>query len=141
MTEWLLFNNQDFDYISESLLPEEWNGHTVGEMEYKAVIVPGCLTLRQTTLTILEEMKKAGTKIIFMGKPPRYIDASLSTAGEQFADTCTRIEYSKQDLLEELEPYRLLEMRFYGEKHLKKPNHKKNWNGERTEKYLSLVHI
>lgn len=136
VTEWLLFNNQDFDYISESLLPEEWDGHRVGEMEYEAVIVPGCLTLRQTTLTILEEMKKAGTKIIFMGKPPRYIDASPSTAAEQFADTCARIEYAKQELLEELEPYRLLEMRFHGEKHLKKPNHKKNWNGERTEKYI-----
>ncbi|MBC5690354.1 hypothetical protein H8S37_15665 [Mediterraneibacter sp. NSJ-55] len=136
VTEWLLFNNLDFDYISESLLPEEWDGRKVGKMEYDAIVVPGCLTLRGTTLSILEEMKKAGKKIVFMGKAPQYIDACRSIAGEEFASRCTQIGFSKLELLTELEPYRLLDIRFHGEKHLKKPNHKKNWNGERTEKYL-----
>ena len=68
VTEWLLFNDLDFDYISESLLPEEWDGEKIGEMDYDALVIPGCLTLRSTTLKVLEEMKKLGKKIIFMGR-------------------------------------------------------------------------
>lgn len=39
-------------------------------------------------------------------------------------------------LLTELEPYRQVDIHYDGPKFLKKPNHKKNWDGERTEKYL-----
>lgn len=136
VTEWLLFNNLDFDYIAESLLPEQWDGRNVGEMEYEAIVIPGCLTLRRSTLSVLKEMKAAGKKILFMGDAPRFVDALDSDEAEAFAGTCTRIGFSKLELLNELEPYRMLEIRFHGNKHLKKPNHKKNWNGERTEKHL-----
>ncbi len=139
VTEWLLFNDLDFDYISESLLPEEWDGEKIGEMDYDALVIPGCLTLRSTTLKVLEEMKKLGKKIIFMGKAPAYIDALEDRRGEQLAERCVSIEFSKYDLLEELEEFRTVEIRFYGDKHLKKPNHKKNWNGERTEKHLCQI--
>ena len=139
VTEWLLFNNLDFDYLSESLLPDQWDGKKVGEMDYDAVVIPGCLTLRSTTLKILEEMKKLGKKIIFMGKAPAYIDAAEDRRGEELAQRCVSIEFSKYDLLEKLEEFRTVEIRFYGDKHLKKPNHKKNWNGERTEKHLCQI--
>ena len=136
VTEWLLFGMQDFDYISESLLPAQWKNGKVGAMEYEVIIVPCCLTLRKTTLSILREMKSAGKEIIFVGKLASYVDAYLSNEVKKFAETCTQIECKKIDLIEVLEKYRVIDMRFQGEKHLKKPNHKKNWNGERTEKYL-----
>lgn len=139
VTEWLLFNTLDFDYISESLLAKEEDGSRVGEMEYDAVVVPGCLTLRSTTLRFLEKMRKLGKKVIFMGTPPAYIDAVEDKRGERLAQQCVCIEFSKCSLLEELEDLREAEIRFYGDKHLKKPYHKKNWNGERTEKHFCQI--
>lgn len=136
VAEWLLFGMQDFEYLSESLLPTQWKSGKVGAMEYEVIIVPCCLTLRKTTLSILKEMKNAGKEIIFVGKPAPYVDAFLSNEAEKFAETCTQIECTKTDLMEALEKYREIDVRFHGEKHLKKPKHKKNWNGERTEKYL-----
>ncbi|MDD3362441.1 MAG: glycosyl hydrolase [Hespellia sp.] len=136
VTEWLLFANLDFDYISESLLPEQWDGKRVGEMQYDVIIVPGCLMMRQSTLRILQEMKKIGKEIIFMGAAPFYIDARIDRKIECFAAKCIQIEFSKAQLLDQLQSFRTVEIRFLGDKHLKKPNHKKNWNGEFTEKYL-----
>lgn len=141
VTKWLLFNQLDFDFISESLLAEQWDGVKVGRMNYDTVVVPGCLTLRQTTLDILKEMREAGRKIIFMGKVPKLVDACKSRQAVSFAEKCTRIEFEKGALLEELEEFRFLEIRYHGEKHLKKPWHKKNWNGERAEKYLCQTRV
>lgn len=136
VTEWLLFGNQDFDYISESLLPQEWDGNRVGRMRYDVILVPGCLTIRGTTLAVLDEMKKSGMKIIFMGEAPALVDAGESDAGIRFAETCCRIEFARSRLMDALEEYRLVDIRFSGNKHLKKPYHKKNWNGERTGKFI-----
>lgn len=136
VTEWLLFHQLDFDYIAESLLPQQWNDGKVGRMEYDAVVVPGCLTLRRTTLDILKKMRDGGKKIIFMGKAPACMDACACGDIRTFAQNCIQIEFAKSKLLKELEEFRLLDIRYDGDKHLKKPNHKKNWNGERAEKYL-----
>ena len=136
VTEWLLFDTLDFDYISESLIPELWKDGCVGRMKYDAVVVPGCVTLRSTTLAMLDEFKNGGGKVIFMGDIPGYVDAVRSEKPEQFAATCSRIPFSRTALSRELDAYRLVDIRYYGEKHLKKPNHKKNWDGERAEKYI-----
>ncbi len=136
VTEWLLFHTLDFDYICESILPGQWDGDKIGRMHYDAVVIPGCLTLRNTTLDILEEMKQGGAKLIFMGNPPQYADAVVDKRAAQLARTCSQIEFEETELLNELEEFREIDIRFCGEKHLKKPNHKKNWDGERTEKYL-----
>lgn len=136
VTEWLLFNTLDFDYLSESLIPELWNGEKIGQMNYDVILIPGCLTLRRTTLQMLEEFQKAGKKVIFMGAAPKLLDAGECQDAERFAKNCVQIEFAESALLEELEDYRLIEIRYHGEKHLKKPNHKKNWDGERTRSYL-----
>jgi hypothetical protein len=53
LTEWLIEGSIDFNFISESLLPtlceKGGNPLKVGEMEYDAIVVPGCETLRSTT--------------------------------------------------------------------------------------------
>ena len=58
VTEWMLLGNVDFDFLCESQLPAlckaSANPLKVGEMAYDAVIVPGCETLRSTTLERLE---------------------------------------------------------------------------------------
>jgi len=136
VTEWLLFNTLDFDYLSESLIPELWDGTKIGEMDYDVIIVPGCLTLRGTTVQMLRECCRAGKKVIFMGNAPGLVDAVESGEATALAQTCAQVEFSESALLKELEVVRLVEMRYDGEKHLKKPNHKKNWDGERTKPYV-----
>ena len=78
----LMLNNIDFEYICESTLPETYcetkENFKVGEMEYKTVIVPACLTLRKTTVDCLEKFSRNGGHIIFMGDCPEYIDGKKS---------------------------------------------------------------
>lgn len=136
VTQWLLFNTLDFDYLSESLIPELWDGEKIGEMNYDVIVVPGCLTLRSTTLQMLREFRQAGKKVIFMGRAPRLVDAKESREAAELAVSCTHVEFAESEMLEALEEFRLVEMRYHGEKHLKKPNHKKNWDGERTDSYV-----
>ncbi len=69
ITRWLLGGLIDFDFISESLLPAQYGGAAnclkVGAMEYKTIIVPECITIRQTTVDILKAFKKNGGRVVF----------------------------------------------------------------------------
>lgn len=136
VTGWLLFHTLDFDYISESLIPGLWDGQKTGEMDYDVIVIPGCVTLRSTTLKMLQEFWALGKKVIFMGSAPRLVDAKRNDEAARFARDCVNTGFSEGELLKELEEVRLVELRYHGEKHLKKPNHKKNWDGERTTDYL-----
>lgn len=136
LIEWLLFGMIDFDYISESLLPELWNGNCVGQMEYETILVPPCKIMRGTTLEFLKSMHRNGKKIIFTGEIPVLIDDLEDDSVGQFAAQCQYVDFQKDTLLHELEDSRILDIHYEGNKFLKKPWHKKNWDGERTEKYL-----
>ena len=72
LTDWLLRDCIDFDFISESLLPEQFdpskvtkNCFPVGEMAYEAVIIPNMQTIRASTLSSLEMFGNAGGNVIF----------------------------------------------------------------------------
>lgn len=84
VTEWMLLGNVDFDFLCESQLPALCkagaNPLKVGEMAYDAVIVPGCETLRSTTLERLEAFAGAGGRLIFIGDAPKYENARPSHA-------------------------------------------------------------
>ncbi len=127
VTNWLLFGSIDFDYISESLLPAlcEKGGAPlpVGKMNYDVIIVPGCETLRSTTLERLRAFAADGGKLIFMGDAPKYIDAIPSDEGKKLCDETTRVAFTRSDLLEALDVHRLVDI--------------KNTNGCYTE---NLVH-
>ena len=115
VTKWLLFGSVDFDYISESLLPEQCkNGGAplqLGEMAYDVVVVPGCETLRTSTLERLEAFQKAGGKLIFLGDAPRYENAVESDRPAALYAKADAISFSRSKLLEELEPYRTVDIR------------------------------
>ena len=74
----LLYANLDFDFINEANLPEQntdtENGLTVGNMNYKTVIVPSVKTLRSTTVKLLEDFVSNGGRVIFIGECPGYAD-------------------------------------------------------------------
>ena len=117
LTSWLLYGSVDFDFISESLLPEQCpEGDAplkVGHMAYDAIVVPGCETLRASTIERLAAFVRMGGKLIFMGEAPKYVDASPDKSADARAlyDAATVIPFAKAALLTALEPYRTLEIR------------------------------
>ncbi|MBO5006468.1 MAG: hypothetical protein J6C89_03385, partial [Clostridia bacterium] len=114
LTEWLLLGLQDFDFISESLLPEQYRetdaGFAIGEMTYKTVIVPYLDTIRKTTLDALKKFRKAGGEVIFMGEAPSFVDAIPSDEAKDFAKECICISWSKSALINALEKYRFIKI-------------------------------
>ncbi|MBT9777991.1 hypothetical protein GPL15_15935 [Clostridium sp. MCC353] len=119
LTAWLLGSCLDFDFISESLIPQLYNGSgenglAIGEMEYQAVVVPYMKTMRSTTLTALEEFRKAGGQIVFMGGIPELIEGKRSEAVRHLAEKCRVIPDSKTELYRELGAFADIEA-FYGD--------------------------
>ncbi|MBO5763293.1 MAG: hypothetical protein J6R85_05425 [Lentisphaeria bacterium] len=98
----------DFDLLGESLLPGQ-NVHVegkslcVGEMRYDTVVVPPCLTLRSSTLQILEDFRAAGGEVIFAGEAATLCDAQPSARAAALAAQCTCIPYSRAALLDALD--------------------------------------
>lgn len=117
LTNWLLKGSIDFNFISESLLPDLCEKGSaplkVGKMEYDAVIVPGCETLRSTTLSRLAEFKADGGKLIFMGDAPYLLDAVPSDECRKLFDESIKIDFSRAAILSALEENRTVTLRFY----------------------------
>ena len=69
--ETLMFNHIEFDCVSEAnierMLGECKTGIKLGNCEYTTVILPGCKTLRSSTVEILNSFENRGGKIIFIG--------------------------------------------------------------------------
>ena len=127
LTRWLLEGCIDFDFIAESLLPEQCPAGgaplQVGQMAYDILIVPGCQTLRSTTLERLEAFRKAGGKLIFLGEAPEFENAVPSDRGSALWERSCRAAFAREAVLEVLESDRIVDIR--GE------------NGSRTE---NLIH-
>lgn len=113
--EWLLFSHLDFDFISESLLPTQYKGSenkkiSVGEMQYKAVVVPNLKTIRKSTLEVLEGFQKAGGKVIFMGELPTHIDGEEREFPD-FVKTNERISFARDALISSLKELQIIDIR------------------------------
>ncbi len=110
LTRWLLFGAVDFDFICESLLPglceEAGAPLRVGEMAYDVVLVPGCETLRGTTLERLEAFRQAGGNLIFLGDAPKYIDVRPDSRGEALYRASRHIGFGRTALMQALEDVR-----------------------------------
>ena len=114
LTEWLLFGGIDFDFISEALLPELCvDGSTpmaVGEMCYDTIIVPGCETLRCTTLERLERFAQTGGRLIFLGDAPKYVDALPSERGKALWEKSLHTSPEKSAVLDLMEEVRIVRL-------------------------------
>ena len=115
LIKWMLFGCVDFDLISESLLPEQCKKAgapmKVGVMEYDVILVPGCETLRSSTLQCLENFAEAGGKLIFVGSIPRLENACPSVRGTVLAKRAQHVPFDRGVLLKTLEPFRTIEIR------------------------------
>lgn len=115
ITSWLLNSCIDFDFISESLLPELCGKGaaplSVGEMAYDAILVPACETLRSTTLERLEAFAEAGGQLIFLGDAPKYENAVPNKRGYALWKKARHIPFQKESIMKELEAVRLVDIR------------------------------
>ena len=106
LTDILIRDLIDFDFLSESLLPELYDASgedfSVGKMRYKTVIVPPLSTIRSTTLRALEMFHKKGGEIIFLERAPRFVDAVPSDEAEKLAASCAVIPFAAGDIKEAL---------------------------------------
>jgi len=116
LCNWLLRGCIDFDYISESLLPEQCdigninNGTLpVGEMNYETIIIPGMETIRATTLDRLEQFAKSGGRVIVLGNAPTLVDAKPSTRGNSLP--CENLPFERIALINKLSELRDIEIR------------------------------
>lgn len=129
VTDWLLFGQLDFDFICESLLPEQCpTGGAplrVGEMAYDTLILPACETLRATTAQRLRLFVREGGRLLILGERPRLVDASDPGGALDFLQTVPVIPFAKNALLQALEPVRFLDIRDEG--------------GRRSDRYLTQL--
>ena len=138
LAEWLLYNQLDFDYISESLLPSQYDaqgeGFAVGEMHYDVILAPNLETIRGTTLRALEEFAEKGGRVIFAGGVPAYMDA-LPGGAIPFGE---RVGWSKRALLQALEPCRLHSVTEEG---VPAENLFSQWREDGEARWLFLCHV
>ena len=110
VTEWLLRGQIDFDFFSESMLPElfhgEKEGFCVGEMHYRAVLVPPVATVRSTTLHALNAFARKGGKIFVCGDCPVCVDGLKSDAAQELWIKAKRIGFSQAEILDALQDER-----------------------------------
>ncbi len=116
ITKWLLFGTLDFDYISESLLKDQFKSadgkFQVGAMAYDVVVVPACETIRSTTLDALVKFADNGGKVIIMGNALSKVDAVISDDIKKLVEKSENISWSKTDLYNALEKYRTIDIRY-----------------------------
>ncbi len=110
ITQWLLLGGLDFDFVSESMLPDlcETGGAPlqVGQSRYDAIVVPACETLRSSTLLRLQQFRDAGGKLVFLGAAPAYLDGSPSAAPMELAKQAHLVPFERSAVLAALSEYR-----------------------------------
>ena len=81
----------DFDYGDEDHIARfgrvERGCLYIGKQAYKKVLVAGCDTVRNTTLSLLCEFAGQGGSVVFAGRVPEYVDAEPSDKAVKFAES------------------------------------------------------
>lgn len=142
LAQWLLYGLIDFDYISESLLPQQCEAGnaplSVGEMAYDVVLVPDCQTLRATTVDRLESFVVAGGRLVFVGRIPELVDAKPSGRVKELAQHAECISFSKGAILAALDGVRFVDIR--DDKGMRTTNLLHQVRAEGDTRYVFLCH-
>ncbi len=105
---WLAGSHIDFDYGDEEMIrrlyriEKDTDGTPVlyiGQAPYRMVIVPPTVTLRASTINLLNAFSDAGGTVVFAGKPPEYMNALPSDAPRQLAQKTRRIPFEKEAIV------------------------------------------
>lgn len=110
--EYMLLGTVDFDFISESMLPElyrpEADGFGVGEMTYQTVVVPGCINLRRTTFDALRDYHRRGGRVLFVGECPKYVELEETPEMRELFDACDHADFTRNSILSKLSEERMI---------------------------------
>ncbi|EIP99665.1 hypothetical protein OpiT1DRAFT_04192 [Opitutaceae bacterium TAV1] len=82
----------------------------VGRARYRTVLVSGCVTLRRTTMDLLDAFVKAGGTVLFAGAPPACVDALPSEEPALLAARSHSVDFRRDvfiSKIRELSPYPL----------------------------------
>ncbi|MDE6273765.1 MAG: hypothetical protein K2L87_01795 [Clostridiales bacterium] len=141
LTEWLLRGQIDFDFISESLLPEQYretaNGLQIGEMNYSAVIVPPLVTVRQSTVDALARFAKKGGRLI-MCACPALVDAEAGKDAKELYALAEKVPFAEREILQCLEAER--EISIFGERGKRSRDWLYNLREDGDCRWLFLAH-
>lgn len=113
--KWLLFGNIDFDLICEASMPELCGKIdkelSVGAMSYSTIIVPGCETLRKTTVDILNKFIKSGGNVIFAGEAPKFIDAVPNDEAKHLCQRAVNVPFDRHSILKAVDNERIVDIK------------------------------
>ncbi len=113
--QWMLGGLCDFDFISESLLPEQvgeiGRQLTVGVMQYDTILVPELETMRRSTFDILKAFQAAGGKLVFVGGCPTLIDAVPTDEVRALYDQSLHAAFDQNSIMQAIEEDRVLDIR------------------------------
>ncbi|MFA5293281.1 MAG: glycosyl hydrolase [Phycisphaerae bacterium] len=108
LVQWLLGNQLDFDFADEQLLIDlqaivssDSGGAflQIRKMKYRTVIVPCLITIRASTLNLLESFAKAGGQVVFLEESPKLLDAEPSGKPSKFAYDKV-ISFNQKDVID-----------------------------------------
>jgi hypothetical protein len=108
LSEHLLAIHRGFDYGDEFLIAKhgrvEGKAFTVGQMDYRAVILPSLITLRETTFTLLKAFVEAGGLLLSVGELPTRIDGVVDARVAEVTSHAVRVENAAAALAAALAP-------------------------------------
>ena len=106
LTEYLLFGHIDFDFISESQIPDLYDGkNCFGHCVYNVILIPELLTIRNTTLDMLKSFNRHGN-VAFIGHRPKATECCEPYLDRSF----DLIPFTKESVLNYLEKERDVEI-------------------------------
>lgn len=117
LLQWLLGVRIDFDYGNEDFLhrygrvesQEDTPVLCIGKMRYTTVIVSSLLTIRATTLELLEEFASKGGRLLFIGEAPSHVDGIEDERAQGLCAHSLSVPFEQQQvtrtLLELEEPF------------------------------------
>lgn len=111
---WLSGSHIDFDYGDEDILKRHCSigRHNdgspvlrVGYACYKVVVVSGMVTIRSSTLKILNDFMTKGGKVIVTGNHPAYVDALELSDTSRILEKADHVHFENDELVNAISPY------------------------------------
>jgi len=105
---WLSESLIDFDYGDEDIVArhgaiESCDDHgrphcRIGQAVYQTIVVAGLVTIRSSTVALLEQFVEAGGHVVFAGAAPRYVDAVPSLRAMSLAERTQSVPLTREAL-------------------------------------------
>ena len=107
LTTVLLGMQRDFDFGDEGIIARHGRVRAaefcIAKCRYNVVIVPRCITLRSSTVDLLEKFIRKGGTVLTLGAPPERMDGALSDRPAQVLGSATKTSARRASLAKALD--------------------------------------